>query len=151
MTPTQRKAISEFFKAIRGLRQVQIIRSQRYLGDLGEFLCADAFCIDLARSRRERGHDGLRGADRVQVKYHGGKSTTADLGDPDQYDEVYLVLGPDSVLRPEGLAEDFLVYKFTAAAVRKFESSKSKGNHYCTKARIPTKPERKIDLSKVEA
>jgi len=147
MTPTQQKAISEFFKAILGLRQTGIIRSQRYLADLGEFLCADTFGIDLARSLREVGHDGLRGAVRVQVKYHGGKSTTANLGNPDQYDEVYLVLGPDSVLRPKGLAEDFLIYQFAATAVKKFESSKSVGNHYCTKARIPTNPVRKISLS----
>ncbi|MGH9876974.1 MAG: hypothetical protein ACRD5H_04995 [Nitrososphaerales archaeon] len=76
----------------------------------------DAYRIDLDRSLREVGRDGLRGTVRVQVKYHGGTSTTADLADPDQYDEVYLALGPTSVLRPKELTEDFLVYQFTAAA-----------------------------------
>lgn len=74
------------------------MRSDRYLGDLAEFLCADALDIDLASNLRKIGHDGTRVEVRVQVKYGGGKKTNVDLGDPDTYQEIYIVLGEESTL-----------------------------------------------------
>jgi len=136
-------------EAIARLRDEGIVRSHRYLGDLGEFLCADAFGIDLARNLRQVGHDGQREDLRAQIKYHGGKTTTVNLGDPDRYDEVFVVLGPDSVLRPDGHPEEFLVYLLTAAEVRAFESEN--GNYFCTERRLPRRPTRCMGLTGIGA
>src|SRR5258708_5341602 len=122
MIPSQVAAINKFLRSGAELRQQRIVRSHRSLGDLGEFLCADAFAIDLATNLRQVGHDGLRDQLRAQIKYHGGKSTTVDLGDPAHYDEVYVVLGPDSIIRPDGYAEEFLIYQLSASEVREFAS-----------------------------
>lgn len=113
MTQLQRDAISRFRDSIAELRQVGVIRSDRYLGDIGEFLCADRYGITLATNCREVGYDGTIGADRVQVKYHGGKSTTVSAGDPGGYQFLYVVLGPDSVLRSVA-GDNFLIYRFSA-------------------------------------
>jgi hypothetical protein len=78
------------------------------------------------------------------VKYHGGKSTTADLGDPKTYDEVYLVLGPESVLRAKGDLNDFLVYKFSSQGAKKRRTQG--GKFQISKGRLPLKPTRRIPM-----
>jgi hypothetical protein len=145
MSPSQVASINQFMRSVAVLREQGIVRSHRYLGDLGEFLCADAFGIDLATNLRQVGHDGLRDQLRAQIKYHGGKSTTVDLGDPAHYDEVYVVLGPDSMIRPDGYAEEFLIYQLSASQVREFASEAV--NYYCTERRLPQAPTRRIGLS----
>ncbi len=145
MNSSQVTAIRKFTETVAELREQGIVRSHRYLGDLGEFLCAEVFAIDLTTNLRQPGLDGWRGELPVQIKYHGGKSTTVDLGDPAHYDEVYVVLGPDSVIRPDGYVEEFLIYQLSAAQVRKFASEN--GNYYCTERRLPEKPTRCIGLS----
>src|SRR5580658_3982416 len=85
----QQSAINAFLTAAKRLREVKVIRSHRFLGDLGdlgEFICACAFGFSLAANQREPGLDGWRKGARVQVKYHGGKTTTADLGKPTNYE-----------------------------------------------------------------
>lgn len=140
-------AITKFIDAVAELRAQGIVRSHRYLGDLGEFLCADAFAIDLEKNLRQAGRDGRRGRLLVQIKYHGGKSTTVNLGDPAHYDEVYVVLGPDSVIRPDGYVEEFLIYRLSAAQVREFAPEND--NYYCTERRLPQQPTHRIGLSNI--
>jgi hypothetical protein len=140
----QLSAIRKFFDAVRKLRDVNVIRSHRFLGDLGEFVCACTFEIALSRNQREQGLDGYRGTKRVQVKYHGGKSTTAGLGNPKTYDEVYLVLGPESVLREKGDSKDFLVYKFSSQGAKKHRTRR--GKFQISKGRLPTRPTRRISM-----
>jgi hypothetical protein len=144
LIPSQEKAISEFRRAIEALRATGVIRSHRYLGDLGEFLCADTFGIDLERNLRAVGIDGRRNELRVQIKYHGGKNTAIDVGDPNSYDELYVVLGPGSVFRPHGYADDFLVYLISSDQVRAFESKE--GKYWCTQNRLGDEPTRHIAL-----
>lgn len=55
MTPAQQQAITGFIVAVDTLRNAGIIRSHRYLGDIGEFLCADAFGINLSTNLRQAG------------------------------------------------------------------------------------------------
>ena len=118
MKDRQKRAIGRFAGAIDELKDAGVIRSHRYLGDIAEFLCADLFGIVLSQNLREAGHDGMRGKLRVQVKYGGGKKTNVSLGNPDEYDEIYIVLGRESVVRMEGHDEDFVVYKLTPDEVR---------------------------------
>jgi len=145
MTQDQQKALSGFFAAVAKLKAVNIVRSHRYLGDIGEFLCADAFNINLADNLRQVGHDGYIEDRRVQIKYHGGKSTTVNLGDPANYDEVFVVLGPDSVIRPDEFPEEFLFYQLSAQDVRTFASENN--NYFCTEQRLPKQPIKRISLT----
>lgn len=118
MNEKQQRALLSFNNSIEELKAAGVIRSDRYLGDIAEFLCADAYGIDLATNQRQAGHDGLRQDLKVQIKYGGGKKTNMDLGNPSAYDEVYVVLGKDSVVRKYAHPADFLVYRLTADEVR---------------------------------
>lgn len=149
MAPHQKQAITGFISAVEILRNSGVVRSHRYLGDIGEFLCADSFGIDLASNLRQAGYDGVIENRLVQIKYHGGKSTTVNLGDPAHYDEVFVVLGPDSVIRPDGFSEEFLVYQLSATSVREFGSEN--GNYFCTDGRLPFQPTCCISLGNYAA
>ena len=144
MNNTQRRAIRNFFAAINELRETEVIRSHRYLGDLGEFLCADAFGIDLAQNLRQVGHDGMREDLRVQIKYNGGSKTNIDLGDPAEYDEVYVVLGVESVARPIAHLADYLIYVLSSEEV--FAMRTPKGKYSCGKRQLPAEPAHTIYL-----
>lgn len=144
MNARQKLAISCFIEATRELRESGVIRSHRYLGDLGEFLCADTFGIDLAKNLREVGHDGLRKSLKVQIKYNGGSKTNIDLGDPNEYDEVYVILGKESAARPIIHDADYLVYLLSSEEVRGLRTSS--GGYSCGKGGLPSKPARVIYL-----
>lgn len=144
-TVTQKAAILAFFDAVQELKESMVIRSDRYLGDLAEFLCADEFQIDLAKNLREAGYDGTRGPVKVQVKYGGGKKTNVDLGDPDNYEEIYIVLGRGSVVRAATPDGDFIVYRLTADQARKMKTRN--GKYSCGAQSFVAAPLRTISIS----
>ena len=60
----------------------------------------------------------MRKGFKVQIKYGGSKKTNIDLGNPDIYQEIYVVLGKDSVVRKHQAEADFLVYKLTSDDIK---------------------------------
>lgn len=148
MNNKQTSALKQFHASIEALRDAGIIRSHRYLGDIGEFLCATKYNIKLADNRRERFYDGRRESVLVQIKYHGGKSTTVNLGDPNSYGEVYLVLGPESGFRPQAEMAEFLIYRWDSAKVREIPTTSGKRN--MTKERLSNLTPDRINLADFE-
>jgi hypothetical protein len=67
---------------------------------------------------------------RAQIKYGGGTKTNVDLGDPVTYEEVYVVLGKESVVRSHPHHADFLIYKLTSEEVVAMGHTK-KGRYSC--------------------
>lgn len=118
MNSRQRNALVEFSQAVQELRAAGVIRSHRYLGDIAEFICAHAKNLVLEENLRAPGHDGMVGNNRVQVKYGGSTKTNVSLGNPDAYDEILVVLGPESVLREAAEKAEFLIFTLTADEVR---------------------------------
>jgi len=52
--------------------------------------------------------------------------TPVRLAEPFDFDELIVVLGPNCFLRPEGVASDFIFYRFTPEEVRqRFKKTKS--------------------------
>ena len=145
MNPRQRLAIIDFKASIKELKDSGVIRSHRYLGDLAEFICADALSIDLATNLRQTGHDGMRSNLRAQIKYGGGTKTNVDLGDPVTYEEVYVVLGKDSVVRSHPHDADFLIYKLTSEEVVAMGQTKN-GKYSCGITRFRRTPDEVIYL-----
>lgn len=145
MEQHQRAALKKFAEAVAELKDSGVIRSDRYLGDVAEFLCADAFGIQLEENLREGGHDGRRGDLKVQIKYGGGKKTNMDLGNPDAYDELYAVLGSGSVVRSRNFDGDFLVYRLTSDEVRKLKNPS--GRFSCGASRFARDPDHIIHLN----
>jgi hypothetical protein len=120
ITQDQAVAIIEFMAAAAKLRAMEVIRSDRFLGDIGEFLAASEFELQLAKSPRQEGHDTEGEADRVQIKFHNSPTrTNINLGKPTKYDRVLIVVGPDSLLHPAGsYAGKYCFYEFNAKHVQ---------------------------------
>lgn len=146
MDKRQCEALTNFASAIKELKDSGVIRSHRYLGDIAEFMCADAYKIDLATNLREAGHDGVRDDLRVQIKYAGGSKTNVDFGDPSKYDEVYVVLGKESQVRGHQHVADFLIYKMTSEEVKALPKTK-KGKYSRGKNHFLGAPDKVVSLS----
>lgn len=118
ITDEQMKAIGEFFASADRLKALEIIRSDRYLGDIAEFMAKTQLGMTMAASCREPGHDGHIDGKRVQVKFNGGTSITIDVGDPNTYDELIVILGPNSVMRATDLPEPYVIYRISSEVVK---------------------------------
>lgn len=95
-----------------------MIRSDKILGDLAEWICTDRYGLVLATSGRHPGYDGMIGQSKVQVKAHNSpKGTNLSVGNPDLYDELIVLIGPRSRLRVGPAGQTFHVYRFTASHV----------------------------------
>ncbi len=117
MTDEQMVAIGEFFSAADCLKKLEIIRSDRYLGDIAEFIAKAQLGMTMAKSCREPGHDGHIDGKRVQVKFNGGTSITIDVGNPEAYDELIVILGPNSVMRASDLSDPYVIYRIPSEVV----------------------------------
>ncbi len=148
MDPQVLDAIARFFDSTSELRRLGVIRSDKYLGDLAEYICSHLFEIELAASGRQVGFDGTRDGRSIQIKYHGSSTrTNVDFGDPDQYQEALVVLGPASRLRPAKQNADFLIYRFSSAMVR--EHAQRDGLTYsCGGTPFQRDPDRIFSLSR---
>lgn len=149
MNERQQRALLRFNSSIEELKSASVIRSDRYLGDIAEFLCADAYGIDLATNQRQAGHDGFRQDLKVQIKYGGGKKTNMDLGDPSTYDEVYVVLGKGSIVRKHVHPADFLVYRLTAEEVRNIGTTPG-GRYSCGASQFDRPADQCISVAEAE-
>lgn len=137
MNEEQSKAIERFFEAVEELKRLKVIRSDKYLGDIAEFICKSQFGVELATSGRQPGHDGHIQGRRVQIKYGGGSSTTIDCGKPEEYEELLVVLGPHSALRTDADPRGFAVYRIPSDLVKQKEPH-SDGVRRFTKTQLPT-------------
>jgi hypothetical protein len=75
--------------------------------------------MKFATSCREQGHDGQIGDKKVEVKYNGGKSNTLNAGNPETYEELIVILGPNSVMRDSTISEEYLIYRIPSSEVVK--------------------------------
>ncbi len=142
-----KQAITRFFDSVEKLRELGVIRSDKYLGDLGEHICKYFYDIELAESGRQPGHDGVDSEGFVQVKYHGSTTrTNIDLGNPDDYQNILVVLGPKSLLRNPKIRGEFLVYRMSANIVRQHKNEE-KGTYSCGKEPFSGGPANVLNLS----
>lgn len=144
-----KKAIAEFFTSVKTLKCLGVFRSDKYLGDLGEYICKYLYDIKLAENGRQQGYDGIDTKDSslVQVKFHGSSTrTNIDLGNPDEYDYVLVVLGPDSLLRDPSNTGDFLIYRFSSETVKNYKQGDS-NSYSCGKSALTKAPSETLNLS----
>lgn len=135
LTAEQKSLLRGFFQSMSDLVAANIVRSDKILGDIGEWLCAQRFGVSLCQSGRHPGFDGLIAEKRVQIKVHNSpEGTNLSVGDPKSYDELMVVIGPRSRLRPQVKdvsSNSFLIYRFTANDVRSL--MKRSSGYYCAK------------------
>lgn len=138
LTAEQKRLLRGFFQSMSDLVEANIVRSDKILGDIGEWLCTQCFGISLCQSGRHPGFDGLIVGKRVQIKTHNSpEGTNLSVGDPNSYDELMIVIGPRSRLRPQLKdisSNSFLIYRFTSDKVRSL--MKRPSGYYCAKGAL---------------
>jgi len=115
-----REALKEFFSATKKLAQFDIIRSYQYTKDIGMYLCKVMYDFEPRKSREPAGYDGVIGTSKVQMEFNNcPRGHPVVLEEPFEFDELIIVLGPNCSLRPEGVLEEFIFYRFTREEVLK--------------------------------
>jgi hypothetical protein len=113
-------SLKRFFSVQKDLSELGVIRSRDYIGDIGRYVCTLAYGLKIPRSRQPAGYDGKIGKSRVAVRFNNCPvGSPVRLAWPLDFDELIVVLGPNCRLRPEGVASDFIFYRFTPEDVRK--------------------------------
>ncbi len=120
-------ALKQFFSIQKDLSELGVIKSRDYLGDIGRYVCTLAYGLKVPKSGKPTGYDGRIGRSRVAVRLNNCPvGTPVRLTEPLDFDELIVVLGPNCLLRPEGVASDFIFYRFTVEEVRRrFRKTKS--------------------------
>jgi len=146
MDATEKKIIRGYFKAVEKLQDKNIIRSDKVLGDLGEWICVDKFGLVLEESGRHPGYDGKINGEKVQVKVHNSpEGTNLSVGNPEKYNQLIVLIGPRSKLRIEERDDSFHVYRFSSAEVENTMSRSS--GYYCAKGVLKSKNYVKIEYN----
>jgi hypothetical protein len=145
MDANEKQLISEFFAVASKLNDAGIVRSDKLLGDIGEWLCVKTYGLVLAESGRNTGFDGCIGDNKTQVKVHNAPiGTNISVGNPDKYDELIILIGPRSRLRNTDNKLSFHVYRFSSNEVR--ETMKQTSGFYCAKGTLEDKQYDAISL-----
>lgn len=132
MKASDKKLICEYFEAVAKLQSNNIVRSDKVLGDLGEWICVQKYGLVLEASGRHPDYDGKINNEKVQVKVHNSpERTNLSVGNPNRYDHLIVLIGPRSKLRIGSIDESFHSYRFTSAEVIKLMARRS--GHYCAK------------------
>ncbi len=105
-------ALREFFNAQKGLSQLGVIRSRDYVGDIGRYLCQTVYDLE-------------PGDDRFLIRFNNcPASTPVRLAEGAEFDQLLVVLGPNSWLRPQGVRAEFIFYRFSRPQVlEQFEAT----------------------------
>lgn len=112
-----------------------MIRSDKVLGDLAEWICVQRYGLVLETSGRHPGYDGVIDERKVQVKAHNSpKGTNLSVGNPELYDELFVLIGPRSRLRVGPAGQSFHVYRFTSAHVN--TTFRRESGCYCAKSAL---------------
>jgi hypothetical protein len=137
MDELEKKLIRQYFSIVAELQDQQIARSDKTLGDLGEWICVKQYGLILESSGRHPGFDGMIGDEKVQVKVHNSpKGTNLSAGNPDKYDHLIVLIGPRSRLRIGEIDDSFHIYRFTSCEVKELMARGS--GHYCARTTLKT-------------
>lgn len=142
LPPAERQLLRDYYAVCARLREAKIVRSGNVSGDIGEWLVVQAYGLELEDSCRNRGfegfieHQGTRY--RTQVKVHNASDGwNLNVGNPDLYDVLLVLVGPNSFLRDplvtEGGRHAFHVYIFDPSTIRRTMNSAPKGTYSCAK------------------
>ncbi|PLA73803.1 hypothetical protein CYQ88_09280 [Hydrogenovibrio sp. SC-1] len=148
MTEEQKEAIQNFFKSLKVLKRMGIVRSDVVLGDIGEFLCTFAFPgLQLMTEKTNEGYDAYFNNKKVQIKYSNSRDAkNIDLGKPDKYQELIIVLGKNSAHRMAGeLDVDYVFYRYSSSEV--IENFKVASGYKLSKTKHFKKAEKRYKIN----
>lgn len=141
----------QFYELIKELRNEGIVRSDNIFGDIGEYLCTQIYPnLTLVQSKTNPGYDATEEGKKIQIKFSDScDAKNINVGKPDEYDVLIVVLGPKSAHRYKNddisRKDKILFYRFTSLEVK--ENFKTENNHYSLSRTKQFKPaEKELEL-----
>lgn len=130
-----KKIIKQFFEITEKLHEKGIVRTTRYVGDIGEHIIENYYGIILNKNKREIGYDGKNpNKKKVQIKINNSpRRTNVDIGDSEKYHILYLILTKRSYLF------DGSKYKNAHYIIYSFNSKELAGKKYIARRIINNK------------
>ncbi len=108
-----KSALKSFFKAQGELNELGVIGSKHYIDDIAVYLGSEVYGMEpVGKGQKGLGYDGMIGDSKVAVRL-----TNCPTGSPIRvpapvaFDELIVVLGPKSWMRPESIDADFICYR----------------------------------------
>lgn len=135
LEPNASSSINKYLNAIKNLKEAGVIRSDRVDGDIGEYIAARVFGLTLEDSLQQNGYDARLEGSRFQIKYNNSAyRNNINVGDPDKYDFLIVVIGPNSKLRStDHVSGEFRCYKYESKDVKLWRKN---AGCYCAKSRL---------------
>ena len=124
-----KRALRGFFSDQAKLAQLGVIRSRDYIGDIARYLCTVVYGFEPKRSRQPAGYDGTIGTAKTRIQVNNCPTgTKVRLTEPLKFEQLVVVLGPNSTLRPDGVEDAFIFYRFAREEV--IERFRTPGGRY---------------------
>jgi hypothetical protein len=128
MGPEVLNAMKNFFDSIEKLKDLGVFRSEKFLGDIGEFIIQKLDNVKLCTNQKQSDIDGYLDGKPIQIKSHwGSERKNVNFGHPDKYEILFVVLGPKSRMRNACYTDNFLIYKFSSEEIK--SNYKTKKNY----------------------
>lgn len=149
MTTRSRGAIlSDFFSVVQNLRQTNVLRSDRYLGDIGEFIASTIFDVELSINQREETIDGEINGNTVQVKFNSSPTkTNINVGRARDYDLMILILSSSSKHFPINCNSDFVGYLIDQNSIISNFTQTANSTFSCTRRTLEAFEYREINFT----
>jgi hypothetical protein len=98
MNQAKKDSIRIFFETVQNLKDEKIIRSSKYSGDIGEYICQELYGLNLSVNQREVGYDALDSNNtKYQIKVNNSvQKTNQDIGNISSYDRLLLLVTNES-------------------------------------------------------
>jgi hypothetical protein len=139
MNNNQGALIEQFFEIVQKLKHSNIIRSERYLGDIGEYIASNIFNVILSNNKREELIDGKINEQTVQIKFNNSPTkTNINVGQARNYDILILILSKSSLHFPVNCKSDFVAYFVQQEIILQKFSKTAKNTFSCTKKTLET-------------
>jgi hypothetical protein len=142
-----KSALRDFFAAQAKLHEFGVIGSKQYIDDIAAYLCSKIYGMEpVGKGRQDSGYEGLIGSSRVAVRLTNCPTgTPVRIAAPVAFDELIIVLGPNSWMRPVGIDAEFLTYRLSKEeVVDRFRESN--GIYSGSVEILPAQPDKLLSL-----
>ncbi len=142
-----KSALRDFFAAQGKLHELGVIGSKHYIDDIAVYLCSRIYGMEpVGKGEKGLGYEGLIGTSRVAVRLTNCPTgTPVRIAAPVAFDELIVVLGPNSWMRPEGIDAEFITYRLGKEEVLdRFQESN--GIYTGDAGILPAQPDKLVNL-----
>ena len=147
MDENVRSALRDFFTAQGKLHEFGVIGSKHYIDDIAVYLGSELYGMEpVEKGQKGLGYDGMIGDSKVAVRLTNCPTgTPVRIPAPVAFDELVVVLGPKSWMRPEGIDAEFICHRLGKEEVlERFQESN--GMYLGAVEALPTEPDKVVRL-----